>query len=258
MDTSQLLDHATRIVYHVHHGEVRRRNRIPTPPDFVLVKVGQAKHLQELIDGRLWMPRLSSYWGLEDGGVRGDPLDGLSAQYQANDISIRIGPLDPQIRNLLPPNLPLEPDGSFIIPSADIAAPVRVQRDDHANLHAFCMTHHSRHWATQPDLEKLCSFGDKAVAITDPISFLRRVGRSAHQLGLTGRFERVTYGSIDSHHGAVGPWFKANRYAWQQEARLCVQPTIEEVLHLDIGPLEGLAAMYDVARLAEILETIPA
>lgn len=212
----------------------------PKTTIYLLVKVGRLDHLETLRrTGRVRMQRLAFYRDIED-ATRRDRDDGLTGLYQPDRVTLTFG-------------------GHII---DGFAGPIRVSRDDDANHHVFCM-----HAVTSRRLAAILDagapaidpenfrFGDHALVITNVAAFVERIVTAAKRSGVQPLWAGlVEYIDIETHHGAVGPFRKATKYATESEWRMVVAPSDSDIFWFDLGQsLEDISVLAPVAGLNSAL-----
>lgn len=208
---------------------------------YSLMKFGAREHMAELrTTGRLRMPTLDYFRGIEDNCFRGDPYETVAAFYQPDQIELRVG--------------------DIIIPSHEMAAPVRVTLDARGELHVFslfALSDQSVRRALEggPPVDERClEFGDSAVLFTDAAEFLDRVMRAAEVAGVSVARSLVHYVDPSTHHGELSPFNKIEAYSWQSEYRIVVAPSGRDVAYLELGSLEDISLLVEAAEVNKSLK----
>lgn len=189
-------------------------------------------HARTFMAGRLRMPTIETYREMEDGEVRGDPDEGLLLKHLPQHIS----------------NLTI--NGVRAFPKGPIAPYL----DVFLGAHVCCLT------AVTPDkrseLVNLQPFivpcdkddlGPYAV-LCHPDRFNEAVERAAARLGREYWMSGVEYVPED-YSGAMGPFRKCGKYSPQQEIRLLLSRTGQEIFWFDIGDMSGFSTLVETERL---------
>ena len=203
---------------------------------YSLVKIGKPEHLDDFRKtGRMRMPRVATFQGLEDNVGRGDPHDGVTAWLQPDKCVVKFK------------------DITF----TGLVSPVAVSHEDTALHHVFCLHAITSHRlpavlaegapAIDPENFKL---GTHALIITNTTEFIRRVTVAAKRAKVGLIAGPVEYLDPDVYHGEVGAFRKFKSYAYQSEWRILVDPTDKEILWLELNG--GLEDISQVVRTADI------
>lgn len=202
---------------------------------YSLVKIGKPEHLEDFRKtGRMRMPRLATFQGLEDDVGRGDRHDGLAAWLQPEKCVVKFKD----------------------ITLTGLIRPVAVSLDDTARHHVFCLHAITSYRlpaifdeaapAIDPENFKL---GTHALIITNPTEFIRRLTAAAKRAKIGLLAGPVEYLDPDVHHGEVGAFRKFKSYAYQSEWRVLVDPTSDEILWLDLGSLEDISLLVSTSEI---------
>lgn len=153
-------------------------------------------------------------------------------------------------------------DGYIYIPELNVHQRLSDEliKTTFSNSYVFCMLGISPNITsfsfTDEQKEKISTFGDTALIITDKHEFLRRVTAAVLKENLAGSHGFVTYG--DENTDSVAYWcsllkngmnysafWKRKKYAYQQEYRLLIDnpPTKEDYYKLNIGSIEDISIM---------------
>ncbi len=109
---------------------------------------------------------------------------------------------------------------------------------------------------TDEQKEKLLSFGDTALVITNREEFLKRVYFALEEHKIKGYFGKVTYydetkdnfdvwQSLQTNGMSNIAFYKRMRYSYQQEFRLLIEPpeTKDDYYKLNIGSIEDISVI---------------
>lgn len=198
----------------------------------------ETKHFaEEFMRGNIFMSSLESFRKLEseDGDTaRGDCAEGVIAQYCPSQSIIQIG--------------------DIIIPSEDIAAPIRLD-DTHFKYRNACCMHAIRtpnrkhtidefksHFILPESIQK---FGDHIVLINNAPEFIKRFSTACRSHKFWGKANFVKYLPND-HYGYIPNadrgFTKSDRYAYQQEYRLLIDRDVRtsEPYIFNIGTIQDI------------------
>jgi hypothetical protein len=214
---------------------------------FTLVKLfDRVEHAEAMIRGHLHMKCLRFFreYTDADGELRGDRYEGVGAIFQPSQLGeLRLG--------------------DIVIPAKDLAGPILI-RPDHRNWHVFCtfaVTNDgllgekvsadslSQLKKAMQIHEECFGLGKHAVLLTQPNTFLERVGDALGRLGRSWKRNLVEYYDDASFHGYFPPddvpFRKRARFRLQREYRFAVEadPDSDEPLTLDVGDLSDVALL---------------
>lgn len=209
-----------------------------------LIKIMDSKYLDSFCSGRIRMGTVRSYRECyeADGGGRNDPNENMGVIFQPDQVVIKIN------------GITLE----------GLAAPIEIRPEVDDFSYLFCMTAITDRAVNaaggvmklSPELLKL---GDVAVVVVNIAQFYAQLkaGIEAHGfLRSHANSDRrasglVEYVDFEKHHGAVGPFRKSDKFAFQHEWRLSLIDSRlqsgSDHLFLDIGKLH---------RITQVMKTI--
>ena len=192
-----------------------------------LIKFGSTDHMETFREqGLLYMNNLPYFWGIEDEGVRGDAYD--SAIHMQHGTHAKI----------------FEPDTHREIPVTVTGWTFRVPPPGAELINLFCM--YAVRPSTFPVPDRVLSFGDAAVLITDPNEFMSRIKTRFEALKINGGGDLVRY-IPDDHRGGVNPFEKRQRYAWQAEWRLRTNDGPNGPKTVELGGLTDISYLLPAA-----------
>jgi hypothetical protein len=97
--------------------------------------------------------------------------------------------------------------------------------------------------ATEPLLhEDHLRFGSHFVLILNTPEFLGRVHQALATMGLQGKARLVEYYDDATYSGKIGTFHKPQRFAYQKEYRIAVQPGIVPFRNLIIGNISDITS----------------
>ncbi len=166
-----------------------------------LVKFGQYEHLRLLREeGLLYMNNLPYFWNLEGDDNRGDPFDSVDEVARGAKGTVTL------------------PDGKQF-PGRITKWEFRIHPDEAEKINIFCMLAIGTPAGTLPIDERNLRFGDYALVIDNPVEFIKRVGSHLEEAQAAPQGRLVEYVD-DDHSGALGPFRKRKRFAYQSEWRV--------------------------------------
>ena len=197
---------------------------------FVYIKIGKEKHIRELYDeGKIYMNTLPHFWSVEDGGVRGDPYDGVTTLHRGTEATLSMAGIEKPMK----------------IVSWEFG--VKPNRPECVNV--FCM--YSLRKSTFPFDERVRKFGDTSLIVTDMKEFVDRIKKSLKDKGIRTKASSVEYVS-DKHEGPVGPFRKREMFRWQSEWRFVTYDGPEEPRDFKIGSLRDIAVTVPTGELNSV------
>jgi hypothetical protein len=195
----------------------------------ILFKFGHEEHLRAFREqGMLHMRTMQHFAADENGNAaRGDRFEGASSIIQPAHLKMTVSH----------PFL-----GSLEVNSSDVVGPVIISYNAEAEQNIFCMF--SLTAPTQKPLlsEEYLHFGDHFVLILNAGEFIERVNRAVLAWNLTGERGPVTYYDDETYSGAVGPFQKPSRFAYQQEFRIVLRPGMVPFRNLMVGDLSDITS----------------
>ena len=218
-------------------------------------------HADQFIKGSLYLNRLSYYKALEDACDDGRPdrHEGVGIWWQPDNLIIK---------------MKVHGFDETTITKADLAAPVSISFEHHANLHILCL--YAVHTVSRHNIDLGMSLAENEAELQRQFRIYERClkfGRSAvvvqakpflAQLkGALLRQEKastqglVEYYDDKTFNGRIPeeeiPFWKQKRFAYQQEFRVCVRigTTGNDPLTIEIGDIGQFAAKIESSRLEE-------
>jgi hypothetical protein len=196
----------------------------------IFIKLGSREHLEMLRAGLVYMNPLKYFPDLNDGGVRGDPLEGTDSIIQPQhvaDFRIESG---------------IEGIGGITVNRADLTAPVRISRQRTSACNLYCLFAITEAVDGPIFSADHRQFGDSFVLFTNTEEFLRRVGNAAQALNLSATGGFIEYVDKSIHSGDMGRFRKDKEYAYQREFRIVVEPGSVDPIKLQVGDLNDITS----------------
>lgn len=200
---------------------------------YAFVKIGQHEHMERLLlDGQLYFNTFKFFQRLEGEAARGDRDEGLARVFQSSNLSSFAMESPTHGKIELGPHLVGQVKVAFNVAAEHNMFCLYAMRDLSASIDARC-----------------APFGDTAVVIKDPPSFLERLKTKLLELGHQG-YEHtfVEYVERESYDGPMGFFRKYAEYSYQSEFRIVLEPTTGEPVTIEIGSIEDIAELHPLSR----------
>ncbi len=124
-------------------------------------------------------------------------------------------------------------------------------RDFYANL--FCLyaitTKNPKPVNPNELPERLMQMGTHVLVIYNSIEFVTRVKKALTKSNLEYQMRLVEYLDLYNHEGSKSFFQKPLRYSYQQEYRIMIKNTCEQVLKLDIGSIKDISEILPSEKL---------
>jgi len=206
------------------------------PGPYAFLKLGKQEHIEALqTRGSMHFETLDYFRRGEDGNVRFDSDEGLHSIIQGPSMKVEFSARGRTF---------LSDSGGKLVHSLKIMQP----NLDAVNI--FCLTAilSIGRFPFHPGFR---TFGDACLVITDLVEFSRRVRKGIEARVRAADSAPVEYVSPTAHVGDMGRFRKFQRYAWQQEYRIAVEPLIYTggAMDFDVGSLGDISFMMETERL---------
>jgi hypothetical protein len=220
----------------------------------------EERHRDDFLDGRLYMNRLKFFKKLEDKEInsRNDPDEAVSGWYQPNKGSY------------------LKVNG-YIIPSEDLAGPIKISYDKFNNLNVFCLSalySNEFEQITEENLNayrksllldnKILELGDYFVILINPSTFIEKVGSAIRGKNFEGKIGLVEYYDPNTFHGNFPesdvPFRKQKQFSYQKEYRIVIDSRIadDSPYILEIGSIQNICLTCRATKVNSLIEvTLP-
>ncbi len=211
----------------------------------VLFKFGQEEHLTSFRNqGQMHMRTMRYFAGEESENLaRGDRFEGAARLFQPADLRMTI-------------SHPLV--GTHEVDPKDLVGPVVMSYNSEADQNIFCMFSLTEPMSKPLLHENHLRLGTHFLLVLNCIEFFRRVHKALVNLGLRGTRGLVEYYDDTSYTGNIGPFRKSNRFAYQKEYRVVVQPGIPPFRNLMIGNISDITTpvlpLSDLDKLVDFSE----
>jgi|TARA_B110001469_G_C9470134_1_gene236336 hypothetical protein len=187
-----------------------------------LIRFGSHNYLKEFREtGKMYMNTLTYFRNLEDDDERSDISEGLSYSRHAEGEMVTIGSDDFTIRGQ-----------------------VKMNDSNSCNYKIFSLYGQNEKNLNRIN-NRMLEFGDSAVIITEPSSFLDRFIRAAEQLKIEYSFQPVEYVSKEEYCGHMGPYRKYSDLKYQSEFRIVMKLEHSKPLKdFYIGDIRDITKIY--------------
>jgi hypothetical protein len=188
-------------------------------------------------NGSVYMNTLDAFWRIEDGGVRGDRIDGVDRM--ENGTQATITDLN-----------------SNIVPIKVTGWTMEFRPPEPERINLYCM--YALTWdsgAINVD-PRVYGFGDTAVVFTNPNAFLERLQDALGETGRDFHAELVNY-VPRNYVGDTGLFCKTEPYMFQSEWRLACYDGDGMPLQLDLGSLEDISVIVPTNELVTSIKIPP-
>lgn len=188
-----------------------------------LIKFGQYEHLAQLQEsGILYLNSLEYFWGIEDKGLRGDPLDCLAQVRKGPEVVLGL------------------PDGKSITMNGLWTYREFLHNSNEINI--YCM------YALRPDTgsfpidKRNFEFGNHALVLLNARQFLDRITLNLNSAKIPFRADLVEYVE-DEYVGHIGPFKKRKAFSYQSEWRLVCYNGPGKERTIEIGSIKDISAI---------------
>jgi hypothetical protein len=206
---------------------------------WILLKLGQKEHLEMLRKGLLYMNTLDYFNKLEEDLARSDQYEGTDSILQPQHIKSFV--IETKV-----------PGFEFHrVNPQELCGPIRVGRFATSACNLFCMVSINEP-IVGPIFPKCREwFGDHFVLFTDVPAFLDRVATAARTQRLNAEGRLVEYYDESEYSGQTGRFRKRNRFAYQREFRVIVEPGLDGPRSFEIGDLSDITSEVTPLSLAD-------
>lgn len=188
----------------------------------IFIKFGEREHLERLrLEGEIFCRSAHAFREIEDGGVRGDPLEGVIFHYQANRVNITMNTSIGEEINL----------------TNSLVGQVTMTGMGNENFNIFslygCKAVPGRYIFDS----RVSAFGRHCIVFTNTQEFIDRVKIGAATGGLWCNYAMVDYFAKEERHGRISVFDKQKLYEYQSEFRFAFSPGTAEPIILKLGSL---------------------
>ncbi len=207
----------------------------------ILLKYGEEKHLQQLINGKLYLKNIRYFKenGNDDIG-RLDKNENLTDVYRSPYFKGKIYYDNVEVAVVKALNV--------YIPEHD--------KDFFTHISSYCIvTFDLKNIGIHKLIdEKMYAFGKKVLLIHNVNEFQKRILKAANEYKDISKLhmDKVSYISKDTYHGSVNIFNKFDDLSWQQEYRIavqCIPKCNVDHFFLDIGNIRDITMLLDINAL---------
>jgi len=195
-----------------------------------LFKFGAKEHMEQFLEeGHLYMNTLKWFSEVEDGGVRGDPNEGLVGWWQGSLVTLHFG--------------------DIVI---DDALSVRLHSEERQRVNVFCMYRYGLQSAwVDPRNHRP---GDLCAVIHNRAAFMERVDAAFKAQSPFKHLEAGSVRYVDQqiHHGEVSPFEKTLGYSYQHEFRIALSPGLGDPYSFRVGDLTDIGFLMPAGKVNRI------
>lgn len=101
--------------------------------------------------------------------------------------------------------------------------------------------------------EKLLEFGDKVLLITDCDKFIEILDDSIKKLNFQSKRGMVTYYAPKTFNGDITLHHKDERYSYQNEYRILINPTNNEPINIPLPGLKDISVLINSSELNKLI-----
>ncbi|WP_018477179.1 hypothetical protein [Pontibacter roseus] len=206
---------------------------------FLFIKIGEEKHIDALQrKGHFYCTTIRYFRTVENDGLRGDLHEGKAYLKQLKDFKIR--------------------HQGRVIGIAPNAQLYYNHPDDIGNI--FCI------YGVKTKLinlsikaiqrvrieEEAVGFGKAALLIYNLQEFVNRIEKSLKELGKEYNISPIHYYDSKTYEGELSPFFKDDRYSYQNEFRLWIPNKVEHPFEFYIGDISDISHKIPIADIDKI------
>ena len=210
----------------------------------VIIKIQELKYIKELQAGKLYMNHIDYFKNIEQDQGRKDIHEGLDKCFQPSKSKLIIG--DHEIN------------------SDDILSPIFCEKSNIEFTNIFCLFAITMGLIKDNKIDfddRIYSFGDYSLIITDTAEFINRI-----ESEINSRQEIVKYGwglveyvNKDNYHGDMRIFRKFSVFEYQNEYRIAIKTEHKEKKPyiLDIGDISDISIVGKTSELEGKLKVMP-
>lgn len=197
-----------------------------------LCKIGQHQHIESLQrNGTVFLNTLDYFWGVEDGGLRGDSIDGVD--HMANGVHAEIR----------------TPDGE-LIPANVTSWTLQTRTAEPEKINLFCMYAIRSEPNFPPVDSRVIEFGESTLVMTQPDEFMARIAAAARETGRSFDYDLVNYVPSD-FIGDTGLFTKTEPFTYQSEWRFAMYDGPGNPITLELGDLSDISTLIQSNQLPD-------
>lgn len=230
-----------------------RKNIMSNSINFLIKIFKSEQYRNEFLDGNLYISSLKKFAQMQGNNTQADFLEGITGQYQPNDIIITIKQSELGINHTIPPE--------------DYAAPIYTSSNDNLGklkaLSFFSPLIEPNNIENVNDAiritdEMIKDFGEYVVVIHQSQKFIDRVLETAEKEKISYKTKLINYfpenETIEFDHQNYG-FNKRQSYDFQKEFRIMLQTSEDsEYMRLNIGDIREMCMVLTVDQFNNELE----
>jgi hypothetical protein len=209
---------------------------MPSDRVLALFKFGRRAHIEQFVDGCLYMNALRYFVGFESNAARHDSRETQRFWMQPGLVTFSV-----------------KTNGEFS-PISGLDGPIAFSKPEDLNINVFCMYALRASVAKNLVDPRNLEFGDSFAVLTDGDEFLRRVRGAAEQASLALEIGMVEYVNERDYQGEIGIFRKSSMFAYQSELRFALKPGTGAPYQLDVGDLTDITFTGPMSDLNQLLK----
>ncbi|KJS06322.1 MAG: hypothetical protein VR77_05865 [Flavobacteriales bacterium BRH_c54] len=206
---------------------------------FMFIKISNDKFIDSLQQkGHIYCNSIKYFRTIEDNGIRGDKNEGKAYLKQVKDFEISL-------------------EGK-VIAKAEKAQIYFDHPEDIGNLFCLYGVQSSLVNLTKKSLQKIKienqskKFGQSALLIHNPEEFINRISKELKRLSKEFNFSLVHYFDPETYEGELSPFYKSNKYEYQNEVRFWIPQNEERTFEFYIGDISDISHKIPIGDLDKI------
>ena len=210
---------------------------------FMFIRISEDKFIDSLQKkGQIYCNHIKHFRSIEDSGLKGDQNEGKAYLDQVHGSSIIID--------------------EKVVGTAERAQLYFEEKEHSGNIFCLYGVKTSLLDITKKTLQKITienefkDFGKSALLITDPYEFITRVKTALKKSLKEFEFYPVNYYDQTTFQGKLSPFYKSNRYNYQNEVRLWIPNVEEEPFEFFIGNIIDISYKIPVSDLDKIFAQV--
>lgn len=206
---------------------------------FMLIRISEDDFIDSLQKkGHLYCNTIKYFRRIEDNGVKGDKNEGKAYLKQAKNLTIMID--------------------DKIVGKSDNAQIYYENKNDIGNIYCLYGVKTSLVNFKKKTLQRILienevkDFGKSALLIINPEEFLKRINKALVKESKEFNFHPVNYYDHRTYEGELSPFYKSDKYKYQNEVRLWIPYEKEEPYEFLIGDISDISYKIPVRDLDKI------
>jgi hypothetical protein len=213
----------------------------------ILIKVCPSEHVDDVINGNLYMKPFEYFRSLEENKIRGDVLEGIDSSYRSEDIELQMADNNGNFKSISGLTNRLNFHKNYI------------KNSNLFSMSGFCLKNsieEINYFYLDPGFS---TFGDKTVLIYDVPEFFLKINNAFNskkkiiQIPNEPFYLRHIHYVAENFNGRMGVFRKLEAYKWQQELRIAIYRDVKflcpKPYYFKIGSLKYISLVFDTAKL---------